>query len=609
MSKKLRSSVTTAKIADRLVKEVLPADSHTNNKQLYPLQQRAVCLLLKVYLNLSYRNFEEWLKSNADVCEAIGLQQVPHQSTLQRWNKKLSHLDFENLKKKISDEERLLDSEISPDLTSFPSVQSRLEHPVPQEQTGKPLLAKNSVQNGIALQMNDLEKIASAKDSSWSSRVLFFWLAGMMALLPIKLLNLPLNFELVDIWILGGLPIVLYLYVLRKPHLISFSYTIPMWFVLTSSFISAFTSPAPTRSMIVILKEVYLFVWFFVVMALLFQLSAKNLRSLMRVWSVVVILHGALMIAQFFSPAVWQFTNELGGNTARYDVYRAAGLFICDKAGCANKAAFFQLLGFAPLLLAGFSNRKTLMLGLFQFASMMTTGSMGATLAFTSGLFVAVFAVAFYKKSLSIVIKYFFRIVLAIIVLGGVLYIIGSQSPDTADHFQRIIVGRFDKSSGGRFNLWGRGIDVLLDHNAFFWGVGPENFRVVDAAQRDNQLHNDTLAFLVERGLIGLVGLGLFAAITLIKGVQILEIFRKNPKRARLGVVVFLAILGATMVESLTHQVFHTRELWLILAVQEAVLYKMTTAEFGIEPIVQSKPKPAKNHPGFVTQPEAVFNR
>ena len=139
------------------------------------------------------------------------------------------------------------------------------------------------------------------------------------------------------------------------------------------------------------------------------------------------------------------------------------------------------------------------------------------------------------------------------------------------------------------------GLDVLLEHNAFFWGVGPENFREVDPSGNDNQLHNDTLAFLVERGLIGLIGLAMFAAITLQKSVQTLQIFRKDPKRARPGVVVFLAALTAILVESLTHQIFHTREMWLVLAVQEAVLYKMITSDYGIEPTAHTLQEPSRD--------------
>jgi O-antigen ligase len=461
----------------------------------------------------------------------------------------------------------------------------------------------------LNLSSNHQKKLSTTESVSWISYLLVGWLSGIIVFLPVKILNLPLNFELVDIWILGGLPFALYLFSLRRPRTISLAFSIPMWFVLISSFISAFDSHSPTRSVIVILKEVYLFIWFFAVMALLFQLSAKDLRRVIRVWSVVVICHGALMVAQFFSADVWKFTNSLGGNVARYDVYRAAGLFICDKAGCANKAAFFQLLGFVPLLLAGYSKKTTAVLSGFLFASMMTTGSMGATLAFSSGLCVAILAITHIKKSFSILIKNFFQILIVLSLLGGVVLIVGSQNSNYLNHFKRIIIGRYDKSSGGRFDLWSRGVDVLLEHNAFFWGVGPENFRVVDSSGHDNQLHNDTLAFLVERGLIGLTGLALFAGFTLLKSAQIIKIYEKYPQRARLGVVVFLAALAATLVESLTHQIFHTRELWLVLALQEAVLFKMLTSEFGIEPTIHATHELSQYSQGLSPQPEMAAHR
>ena len=67
--------------------------------------------------------------------------------------------------------------------------------------------------------------------------------------------------------------------------------------------------------------------------------------------------------------------------------------------------------------------------------------------------------------------------------------------------------------------------------------------------------------------------------------------------------VVFLAMLIATIVESLTHQVFHTRELWLVLAVQEAVLYKMITSDYGIESVVASIKRSPPRRIGAIAQP------
>src|SRR3989304_5743891 len=192
---------------------------------------------------------------------------------------------------------------------------------------------------------------AEAAQSSLSSRLIVVWLGGTVIFLPVKIINLPFNFELVDSWILMGLPAAMLFFMVRPRQIISLSYIVPMWLLLVNSFFCIF-------------KETYLFVWFISVTILLYQLKARELRIVLYAWSTVVILHGLLMVAQFLSPEIWRLTNSLRGNSARIEGYRAAGLFICDKAGCANKAAYFQLLGFVPILLAGFSKRTTIILGI-----------------------------------------------------------------------------------------------------------------------------------------------------------------------------------------------------------------------------------------------------
>jgi O-antigen ligase len=443
---------------------------------------------------------------------------------------------------------------------------------------------------------------AAISGSSWLNRLIVIWLAGITVLLPIKIINLPSNFELVDIWNLMGLPVLLAIYSMGRRQMINLTYAIPIWLVMVSSLLSTFVSHEPSNSLIVILKEVYLFTWFIVIIIFLSMLDARDLRRVLYVWAVVVVLHGLLIIAQFLSSDLWRFTNSLGGNSVEYTIYRPAGLFICDHAGCANKAAFFQLIGFVPILLAGFSRKTTMLFGLISFSSMLVTGSMGATIALLSGAVIALLVIAALKKSLLIIIKLFLRVVFASLLLGGAAFIVVSQNQTYSDHFERIILGRFDKSSGSRFNLWQRGVNVLLEHNSLLWGVGPENFRVLDPAQTDNQLHNDTLAFLVERGLIGLLGLALFAGISFRRALALLWISGKTPDRVRFELVVFLAIIVATMVESLTHQIFRTRELWLVLAVQEALYFGMKYSQ-GMEWANSAANEPAQNRDRVVTQP------
>lgn len=345
---------------------------------------------------------------------------------------------------------------------------------------------------------------------------------------------------------------------------ISWAYTPVIVFIFAVSFLSAFAAPNPSKSLIVIGKEIYLFIWFLMVTALLCGLSAADLRRVMVIWSAVAVLHGLLIIAQFLSPALWQFTKSITGNVEVFDHYRSPGLF-----PNANSAAFSQLMGFVPLVLANFPAPLAVGLGICLFLSILGTGSMGATIGALAGLSVAVFTIWVLSKKLIVITKYFVPLVITMTALGGIFLFVISQNKSYQGRLEGIVFGRADRSSGGRFNLWERGMDVFLDHSGFFWGVGPENFREIDG--RDKQLHNDFLAFAVERGLLSVIALAIFGAIAFSRAFYLFQTCKVS---ADLSVVVFLAAVVAMLIESLTHQIFHYRELWLVLALQEAMIFK-----------------------------------
>lgn len=398
------------------------------------------------------------------------------------------------------------------------------------------------------------------------------WLAGMFLLSPVKIFTLPLNLELVDFWVLSTLPVLLLYLTLGRKGRINLPYTVVLLFILLGSFVSTFAAPNASRGLLVISKEIFLFVWFVAVAVLLSRLHADDLRRIMIVWSGAVILHGLLIIAQLLSPEIWRMTAGLVGKAATFVHFRPSGLFMSKEAGDANKAALFQLLGFAPLLMANPPKRTAMVLGIVLLCSILATGSMGTTLAFTSGLITAFIAISFLGKLSLVLKKHFAHLAFILLFFGGIFTIVVSQNQEYQKHFESILVGRSDRSAEGRFDLWQRGKDVFLDRNAVFWGVGPGNFRDVDGM--DKQLHNDMLAFTVERGLLTALGLVFFAGIVVSRAISLLKIHSKYPKYVGLEVVVFLATFVAILVASLTHQIFHTRELWLVLALQEAMHFR-----------------------------------
>ena len=76
--------VKVAEIAYRLTKQTLPQYSHPKSPHHFTFPQLAACVLLMFYLDLSYRDMEEWLLATDKVCQALELPRVPNYSTLQR---------------------------------------------------------------------------------------------------------------------------------------------------------------------------------------------------------------------------------------------------------------------------------------------------------------------------------------------------------------------------------------------------------------------------------------------------------------------------------------------------------------------------------------------
>jgi O-antigen ligase len=131
-------------------------------------------------------------------------------------------------------------------------------------------------------------------------------------------------------------------------------------------------------------------------------------------------------------------------------------------------------------------------------------------------------------------------------------------------------VGRADKSLAGRLSLWTRA--VARTGPQVLTGIGPgqaktqlqiSNGSVTRKGTLDvHSLHNDYLAFLVERGILGLAGLlWLYAALARRAGRLALAGWRWD---------VWLPALGAgfvaTAADAFFHEAFHYRHVVVLFA-------------------------------------------
>ncbi|MDX2163783.1 MAG: transposase, partial [bacterium] len=91
MSQKRESKyVRFARLAYAVAQASVPRYAHPKSPQRFTQPQLVVCVLLTQYLNLSYRNTEEWLLASAEVRDVLELTEVPDHTTISRMLKRLT---------------------------------------------------------------------------------------------------------------------------------------------------------------------------------------------------------------------------------------------------------------------------------------------------------------------------------------------------------------------------------------------------------------------------------------------------------------------------------------------------------------------------------------
>ena len=394
--------------------------------------------------------------------------------------------------------------------------------------------------------------------------VVAIYVLGTVILSVEQFLKLPSNLSLVDFWSLLFLPICWW-YLIRIRQPVRFPYVLGMWFILLGSFIGTFFSFDPLASIVFIAKEVYLYIWFVTLTAVFASLESSLLRRVLLVWTMVVVLHGVMLVAEFVSPNFYGFMISILGSIGNVDsrfLGRPAGLFENPVW-----AALFQVMGFVPLLLAGFRRELSLLLGMILLLSILATASLGALSALLGASVVAVIVLLLMGGHL----KFLVWLATVLTLAAGLFLFTLSQFPDVLARLEHLTTDRAAHTAGERLGLWGSGSEILFSQKSIL-GVGPNNYR--DFLE-NKTLHNDFLEFGVERGVIGLLGLALLAGEALNSAVKILLQQKKIGDAARPVGVIFLAMLVGAFLESNAHQIFHFRTVWLGLALQEATLIRM----------------------------------
>jgi uncharacterized membrane protein len=230
-----------------------------------------------------------------------------------------------------------------------------------------------------------------------------------------------------------------------------------------------------------------------------------------------------------------------------------------------NAAAGYMLISFFILLMTPYPRNRLLragLIGLF-FVGILSSGSSSGTLGTVVGLSVATLYWQ-YQRGRAVLLglglgslaaaAVIFMMLSWSLILPSIVSIMGP--PDAGSPL--VAFGRFNEKLSARFAIWAPGLEVFP---TFPLGIGPNASKTVVGIS----MHNDYVAFLVERGPLGFIGLMLLIA-------GMLSWLAQASKNAvgwshHWATGALLGALVGMCIVSSAHEVTHGRPVWLLFAV------------------------------------------
>ncbi|MGE3173740.1 MAG: O-antigen ligase family protein [Planctomycetota bacterium] len=387
-------------------------------------------------------------------------------------------------------------------------------------------------------------------------RVLTACLAAVFLLLPIQFLVLPFNMSAADLVGFATLPLCWVVLLHGKKPVVA-PLLPAFWLVAVVTGLSVLLSADPGGSLTSLLKEVYLYGWLVTVCTIWANADERAGRLLLIAWLAGVYANGALILLQFVSPAVLDTMNAMVAGVGKLDLNRPSGLMENS-----NAAALYQVTGFVPLVALRLPYGRMLIAGSVLLLTVLGTGSMGALLAFATGLAAGLAGLIVLFQDWRRVLQFGVAAGLVASVLAVVVLVATQTVPGIQERIDYVLTGRSGYSAESRFEIWERGLDMFFGEPRLF-GVGPDQYKQITG----KELHNDAFSHLIERGPPGLMALLLLAFCAVRHAVQLALRGRQLRDPSLLG---FLAGLVSIATVGMTHEVFHQRPVWMVLALQEA---------------------------------------
>jgi O-antigen ligase len=384
-----------------------------------------------------------------------------------------------------------------------------------------------------------------------------------LALVPVVVPTGPAQSAIIDIVSIIALPVFAASVLVRRiPVVVPF--LVPVFMIGLGSIIATINAISVGTSLLAMLQDVYLFVWFVALVNVL--RDRRDLTAFRVTW-----LWVANAIALYGLGRVM-----VEGHLSVFDMLKPRGMRAVSTFYDPNMCADYLVLSFFVVLSLGEEVGwllRWVSMGLLLMGIVATKSNGGLT-ALAVGL-VAWMLARIWTMRVSIAGLLGFAMLSATVILGGFLLVdgFGVGQAQLTELTSGTVLGRASHSSKGRFQIWK---ELLQSYSKKPLGLGPGNSALqplpMEERERPTSLlskeaHNDYVGYLVERGPLALIGLVLLRLQALFMVITWWRTRRREGSRT--GGALTAALIGALAagwIHSFTLERLHFRHWWLLLA-------------------------------------------
>lgn len=383
--------------------------------------------------------------------------------------------------------------------------------------------------------------------------------AAGLALLPLLRPSGPGNSSPVDVLI--GLTIgCTLIWGLRARIRLRLPYAVPVAILVGAGAIAGLAGPFASLSLLQLVQDLVLFAWCAALVNI--ARSPASFAVLARTWSLAAVAWAAILVVAYAK-----------GIDAVSGVTPVQGPRASLLAGDPNLLATYVVASIMVTAAAGYPSRRRL-----RVAAYLVLGA-GLALTFSNGGMLAIGVAVAVSLALRAVRRRAFVPAavpagLAVVVAGSILWSgvgVGAVQALARDSNQPLLqnsVGRSDQSAWERTTILQE--SIVLFHQGGLLGWGPRTTKSELAAQQAayvNEAHDDYFASVIERGLLGGLGLlALIAAIAFRARLLVRAVPAPGFGTALPNPLPLVGAVAAMAVFSTNEQVLHFRQVWALFA-------------------------------------------